>query len=82
MVGGGDLYSMPVSMIMTRMPNIITLEAHSLVSEAVHKLVVHEIDSLPVIEYKDGKINIIGRFTKTNATKLFYEIINPTSLGG
>ena len=81
MVGGVDLHSMPVSMIMTRMPNVITLEADSLVSEAVHKLINHKIDSLPVVEHKDGNVNIIGRFTKTNATRLFYEIINPTYIG-
>ncbi len=81
MMGGVDLHSMPVSMIMTRMPNVITLEGNSLVSEAVHKLIVHEIDSLPVVEYKEGNVNIIGRFTKTNVTRLFYEIINP-SFGG
>ena len=81
MVGGVDLHSMPVSMIMTRMPNVITLEADSLVSEAVYKLVNHKIDSLPVVEHKDGNVNIVGRFTKTNATRLFYEIINPTYIG-
>ena len=81
MVGGVDLHSMPVSMIMTRMPNVITLEADSLVSEAVYKLINHKIDSLPVVEYKDGNVNIVGRFTKTNATRLFYEIINPTYIG-
>ena len=72
MVGGVDLHSMPVSMIMTRMPNVITLEADSLVSEAVYKLINHKIDSLPVVEHKDGNVNIVGRFTKTNATRLFY----------
>lgn len=81
MVGGVDLHSMPVSMIMTRMPNVITLEADSLVSEAVYKLINHKIDSLPVVEHKDGNVNIVGRFTKTNATRLFYEIINPTYIG-
>ena len=81
MVGGVDLHSMPVSMIMTRMPNVITLESDSLVSEAVYKLVNHKIDSLPVVEHKDGNVNIVGRFTKTNATRLFYEIINPTYIG-
>ena len=81
MVGGVDLHSMPVSMIMTRMPNVITLEADSLVSEAVYKLVNHKIDSLPVVEHKDSNVNIVGRFTKTNATRLFYEIINPTYIG-
>lgn len=77
MMGDKDLSSMPVSMIMTRMPNVVTVDINSYVSEAIHKLIIHEIDSLPVVENVNGNINIVGRFTKTNATKLFYEIINP-----
>lgn len=77
MLGGKDINTIPVNMIMTRMPNVVTVEAGSFVSEAVYKLIHHEIDSLPVVEHKDGNINIVGRFTKTNSTKLFYEIINP-----
>lgn len=77
MIGNSNLDSLPVSMIMTRMPNVITIKEDATVSEAVRKLIIHEIDSLPVIENIDGKIEIVGRFTKTNATKLFAELINP-----
>lgn len=75
MMGDADLNSMPVSMIMTRMPNVITVKEDSFVQEAVNKLILHEIDSLPVVRNEDGNIRILGRFTKTNATKLFAELI-------
>lgn len=80
MMGKSDLDVMPVSMIMTRMPNVITVKEDETITEAVKKLIRHEIDSLPVIRTNDGKIEIVGRFTKTNATKLFAELINPNEV--
>ncbi len=77
MIGGVNLNNVPVSMVMTRMPNIITVKENSTVSEAVQKLIAHEIDSMPVVREKEGTVEIVGRFTKTNATKLFFELINP-----
>lgn len=77
MMGGTDLNSVPVSMIMTRMPNVVTVKEDAPVNEAVGKLIMHEIDSLPVIRENNSHIEIVGRFTKTNATKLFAELINP-----
>lgn len=78
MMGNRDLNSVPVSMIMTRMPNVVTIKEDAMVQEAVQKLILHEIDSLPVIRENDDRIEIVGRFTKTNATKMFAELINAT----
>lgn len=75
MMGGTDLNSVPVSMIMTRMPNIVYISEDTSVSDAVQKLIIHEIDALPVTKTDKDIISVIGRFTKTNATKLFAEII-------
>ena len=47
-VGEKDLNTVPVSMAMTRMPNVITIDENAYVPEAVNKIIVHEIDSLPV----------------------------------
>lgn len=76
-IGGMDLNKVPVSMVMTRMPNVITIEENAYVQEAVNKLILHEIDSLPVIRIntENQEIEVVGRFTKTNATKLFAEIL-------
>lgn len=73
MMGGGDLGALPVTMMMTRMPNVVTIDAHARVSEAIQKLITHEIDSMPVVEVVDGTTQVVGRFTKTTATKLFAE---------
>ncbi len=63
----------PVSMIMTRMPNIVHCFEDDNIIEAIEKLIKHEIDSLPVLRKEKGKLSLVGRFTKTNVTKLFYQ---------
>ncbi len=63
----------PVSMIMTRMPNIVYCFEDDSVLEAIKKLIDHEIDSLPVLRKENGKISLVGRFTKTNVMKLYYQ---------
>lgn len=76
-IGEKDITTVPVSMAMTRMPNIVTIEENDYIPEAINKLIIHEIDSLPVISAKTGTeyIEIVGRFTKTNATKLLSELL-------
>lgn len=76
-IGEKDITTVPVSMAMTRMPNIVTVEEDAYVPEAINKLIVHEIDSLPVTSSKSESeyIEIVGRFTKTNATKLLSELL-------
>jgi len=76
-LGGLDLQSTPVGMIMTRMPNLVMTEPADTAISAAIKLIEHEIDSLPVVErIDDGKRNyrVVGRLTKTNITRLFVEL--------
>lgn len=80
-LGKGDLQKIPVSVIMTRMPNVITVSLDDSVSDAVRKLVEHEIDCLPVVKcYIDSenaeRCEVVGRVTKTNITRLILELIN------
>ena len=70
----------PVSMIMTRMPNIVHCFEDDNIIEAIEKLIKHEIDSLPVLRKEKGKLSLVGRFTKTNVTKLFYQELKNTSI--
>ncbi len=78
-LGKIDLQQMPVSVIMTRMPNIIMTTPDETLFDAAKKLVKHQIDSLPVVEAfvdekGDERYEVVGRFTKTNVSKLFVEI--------
>ncbi|QNM15625.1 MULTISPECIES: CBS domain-containing protein [Fusobacterium] len=76
-IGNTDITKVPISIIMTRMPNIIYCEEHEEIIVGVRKIINHQIDSLPVVkvtEHKNKKsYKLVGRVTKTNITKLFLE---------
>lgn len=78
-IGGTDLNKLPIGVIMTRMPNIITARDEETALSAAIKLIEHEIDSIPVVEIEDEenkKYKVIGRISKTNITRLFAELGN------
>jgi len=78
-IGGGDINKMPIGMIMTRTPNVITVTKDDDVILATKKIIDHEVDSIPVVEINEEDSNyvkIIGRLSKTNITKLFLDIVD------
>ncbi len=68
-LGNQDLKSVPVTIIMTRMPNITLCEKDDLLLDVAHKLIEKQIDALPVVKHSERGIEVIGRITKTNMTK-------------
>ncbi len=78
-LGQADIHKVPVSVIMTRMPNIITTNIEETVIDAVKKVVEHEIDSLPVVRCfldaeGDEKLEVVGKVTKTNIARLLLDM--------
>lgn len=77
-IGGGDINKIPVGMIMTRTPNVVTVTNEDTVVLAAKRIIEHEVDSIPVVEEikMDNKMinKVVGRISKTNITKLFLEI--------
>lgn len=78
-LGNTDIHKVPVGIIMTRMPNIITITDNESAYEAARRIIEHEIDSLPVVEKvktEDGKemYKITGKVSKTTITRLFVEL--------
>lgn len=78
-LGGHDIHRLPVGVVMTRMPNIIYTEQDESVWEAAKKLLLHEIDALPVIRQNEDsdeikELEVVGRFSKTNIARFFVEI--------
>ncbi|MBS4026923.1 MAG: helix-turn-helix transcriptional regulator [Clostridia bacterium] len=77
-LGKMDLYKVPVSVMMTRMPNVITVTPEDSIYSAARKLVEHEIDALPVIKpvNDNGKtaFQVVGRLNNTNLVKLLVEL--------
>jgi len=77
-MGGKNNNELPVNIIMTRMPNIILTTPEESVLSAAQKLLSHQVDALPVVNaIKEGektKYKVVGRFTKTNITRLFVQL--------
>lgn len=73
-MGKIDIEKTPISLVMTRFPNIIYVKKDEEILSAVRKLIEHQIDSMPVVEEKEDGFKVIGRLTKTNITKLFLKI--------
>lgn len=74
MIGRKDAESLPLSLIMTRMPHIIYLEPEESVYDAALKTTSSEIESLPVIKKElDNKgkerFILIGKVSRTNITR-------------
>ncbi|QNB48330.1 CBS domain-containing protein [Thermanaerosceptrum fracticalcis] len=77
-LGQVDIHKIPITVVMTRMPNIISTTPEESLLAAAQKLINHEIDSLPVVRpvTVEGRerLEVIGRVTKTTITKAFVEL--------
>lgn len=78
-LGNTDIHRVPVGIIMTRMPNIITVSDDDTAYEAAKKIIEHQVDSLPVVEKvidnnEKEQFKITGKVSKTNITKLFVKL--------
>lgn len=77
-LGKVDLNSVPVSIMMTRMPNIVTTTVEESLWTAARKICSHEVDALPVVkrtvENNTEKLKVVGRLSKTNITKAFVDL--------
>lgn len=74
-LGNPNAASMPVSLIMTRHPNVVTVSPDDTVAEAAKLMIRHQVDALPVTTPagSEGKLDVIGRITKTTMTKLLVD---------
>lgn len=73
-IGQQDLNSIPVHIIMTRMPNITVCRKDDLVIDAARNLIEKEIDGMPVVRDAANGLEVIGRITKTSITRAFVEL--------
>ena len=70
-----DGQNLQIVLAMTRVPNVIYIYEDELVSDALRKLILHEIDCLPVVRDEDGGKVIVGKISKTTLIKLLLEIL-------
>ncbi|CAM3269712.1 CBS domain-containing protein [Paenibacillus lupini] len=80
-LGNPGAATVPVSMVMTRYPNIVTLVPEESVSDAVRKMMLHQIDCLPVIIPGEGGPEISGWVSKSNIIRLMSDIATAAELG-
>ena len=74
MIGRKEVESLPIPMIMTRMPNIIYLEPTESVYDAAYKTMYYEVESLPIVtkeidEKGVQRLVLIGKVSRTNITR-------------
>ena len=69
-IGNLDINKMPVSMVMTRMPNLIYAEEDESILSGVKKIIKHQIDSLPVVKVIETEDEIV--------TKLWEDLLKQT----
>ncbi|MEF3307258.1 helix-turn-helix transcriptional regulator [Paenibacillus sp. GYB003] len=72
-LGNPGASAMPVGLVMTRHPNVVTVSPDDTVLDAGRKMIHHQVDGLPVVvRHPDdpAKWEVVGRITKTTMTKL------------
>ncbi|WP_177184621.1 helix-turn-helix transcriptional regulator [Sporolactobacillus nakayamae] len=75
-IGSQDMNQVPVSVIMSRMPNIAYCKHDDTVVDVALLLITKEIDAVPVVRKKGNGFEVIGRMTKTNITRAFVSLAN------
>ncbi|HIS28141.1 MAG TPA: helix-turn-helix transcriptional regulator [Candidatus Avamphibacillus intestinigallinarum] len=75
-IGQKDLNSIPVHIIMTRMPNIVMCKKDDLLIHVAREMIDKGIDGLPVVKERDNGYEVIGRVTKTTITNAFLELVS------
>ncbi len=78
-MGNTDFNKVPAGIIMTRMPNIITVMDSDSAYDAAKKIIEHEVDSLPVVEgvkdeFGKERCKITGKVSKTTLTRLLVKL--------
>ncbi|MDN6104215.1 MAG: CBS domain-containing protein [Lacticaseibacillus paracasei] len=68
--------TLPASIVMTRMPNVITVSADTSIIAASKLLLKHNVDSLPVVQ-NAGDTHVIGKITKNRIFKSLIDTLVP-----
>ncbi|GAB6091958.1 helix-turn-helix transcriptional regulator [Furfurilactobacillus curtus] len=74
-LNNADSDAMLASMIMTRMPNVITVTPQTSIIHVGNLLLTHKVDSLPVVN-PDDQTQVVGKITKNRIFQRFMEIGN------
>ncbi|MFC0211708.1 helix-turn-helix transcriptional regulator [Paenibacillus chartarius] len=92
-LGNASAASMPVTLVMTRKPNVVTVGPDDYVIDAARKMIHHQVESLPVVVRRSGTgsgsgergedwLEVVGRVSKTSMTRVLVEVAAGFRLGG
>lgn len=73
-IGKQSMGEIPISMVMTRMPHIVTVLGSESLYEAAKKIVEYHIDCLPVVNKIDDQYELVGRITRDTIARVFVEL--------
>ncbi|MCR8657537.1 CBS domain-containing protein [Paenibacillus endoradicis] len=82
-LGNQSAPTMPVSLVMTRQPKIVTVSPEESVLSAAKKLMQHEVGVLPVVHITTGAdgleiIEPVGGVSKTTMTQVLLNLVTET----
>lgn len=80
-LGNPTASTIPVSMVMTRIPRVVTVTPDDSLRDAAKKLLDHQISGMPVVRPVDGeregprtRLEVLGRVSKTTMTQALVEL--------
>lgn len=77
-MGTADMHRVPVGIIMTRMPNIVSVLEEDSAFDAAKKIIEHQVDSLPVVRqelFRGREVSkIVGKISKTTISMIFVKL--------
>ncbi|MFC5701117.1 helix-turn-helix transcriptional regulator [Cohnella faecalis] len=80
-LGNPNAASIPISMVMTRLPRVMTVTPEDTVWEAAKKLLDHQIGGMPVVKSsgnggtdRRSRLEVVGRISKTTMTQALVEL--------
>ncbi|WP_115992776.1 helix-turn-helix transcriptional regulator [Cohnella lupini] len=77
-LGNANAATIPISMVMTRVPRLAFVSPEDSVLEAAKRMLDHQVGGLPVVQaFSQGERNrleVVGRITKTNMTQALVDV--------
>lgn len=78
-LGNPNAGAIPVSMLMTRLPRVVTADPDESLLEAAKKMVEHQVGGLPVVRPAEDsgdrvRLEVVGRITKGGLAQVLVEL--------
>lgn len=77
-VGNPNAAQIPIRMVMTRLPRVVTIRPEDSVLEAARRMIDNQVSGLPVVRDNAGSVDdhaveVVGRITKTHILQILLE---------